>query len=79
MRRDATELPEKVDPQVDAERLRGFGIDPDQLARDVPARRTWAEPVGPQAGVACRNRASVRRSVGSWRVASTGPAIAVQQ
>jgi hypothetical protein len=34
--RAESELPEKVDPQVHAELLRRFGIDPDELERDVP-------------------------------------------
>jgi hypothetical protein len=34
--RAESELPEKIDPQADAELLRGFGIDPDQLEDDVP-------------------------------------------
>jgi hypothetical protein len=34
--RAESELPEKVDPQADAEQLRNFGLDPNQLERDVP-------------------------------------------
>lgn len=34
--RAESELPEKIDPQADAEQLRSFGLDPDQLERDVP-------------------------------------------
>jgi hypothetical protein len=34
--RAESELPEKVDPQADAEQLRSFGLDPNELERDVP-------------------------------------------
>jgi hypothetical protein len=34
--RAESELPEKVDPQAHAELLRGFGVDPEDLERDVP-------------------------------------------
>lgn len=31
-----SQLPEKVDPATHADLLRGFGVDPNQLERDVP-------------------------------------------
>ncbi len=34
--RAESELPEKVDPEADAEQLRSFGLDPAELERDVP-------------------------------------------
>lgn len=34
--RAETELPEKVDPATHADLLRGFGVDPNQLERDIP-------------------------------------------
>lgn len=34
--RAESELPEKVDPDTDAQQLRSFGLDPDEIKRDVP-------------------------------------------
>lgn len=34
--RAESELPNKIDPTADAELLRGFGLDPAGLERDVP-------------------------------------------
>jgi hypothetical protein len=34
--RAESELPDKIDPTADAEQLRGFGLDPAKLERDVP-------------------------------------------
>jgi hypothetical protein len=34
--RAESELPEKVDPQADAELLQSFGLDPKELSEDVP-------------------------------------------
>lgn len=34
--RAESELPEKIDPEADAEQLRGFGLDPEQLEQDIP-------------------------------------------
>lgn len=34
--RAESELPDKIDPAADAELLRGFGVDPAKLERDVP-------------------------------------------